>query len=235
VAEGQRLRWWQEQEEQSGESQRASERVSVAAGSLLPEPGTTPAAETVSLAEEYSDTWEDLEAEALRRAEQAKLEEAESISFVLDKSTALAHHRRSGKYLAGGFGSLILLVVALYLTLYITHPHGHHSPPPFGMIGCFATFFSIYYRRLKWLESTDKPTVRLAPQGIFIDSSTHPDTALPWNEVVEVKAKGPRNRRYLEIRASKRRRFVIAEQDLPVSAEALATRIAIYETGRGIA
>lgn len=236
MAVGQQVRWWQNEEEQSQvlQSERAAERVTPASVPLLPETAVTTAAEPILTldAEEYHDTWDDLEAEAVRRAEQAKIEETEVLSFFIDKSTALVQHRRAARSMAWGFGSLMLLMVLIPLVVLFLSPHHTHFPPLFGFIGSFIGVFSLYRRRLKWLEENEKPTLRLAPQQLYINTPLYPDISLPWNEIVEIMPKGPGKRRYLEIRASKRRRFVIEGRDLPISADALATRIAIFETGR---
>jgi hypothetical protein len=229
VAEGQRLRWWQE-EEQNQPFRRVLECESLAAVPLLPESNAAPVAETeaAASAEEYSDTWEDLEAEALRRAEQAKQEEAESVSFYLDKTASLVRHRRETKPLWWLLGIMVLGCLVVPLILQFISPNHHHSSPNIGSLSVLMIIFSQYCRRQQWLQSHEKPTVRIAPQGLFIDTPMYKDVSLPWEEIVEIK---PRKRR-LDIRATKRRRFIIEERDLPVSAEVLATRIAVYETGR---
>ncbi len=237
MAEGQSVRWWQESEEQSQVSQRAGERVGPAPAPLVPVPlvAALPAevalSTAVTLDEEYQDTWEDLEAEAVRRAQQAKVEDAESISFFTEKTAALVRHRRDGRIMGWTFGTLILLVFLVPLIFLLTDHH-HHSPPPFGMIGGFAGVFSMFYRRRKWLEDNENPTLRLSPQGLFINTAMQTNTTLPWNEIEEITAKGKPKKRHLEIRASKKRKFVIEERDLPIAADALAARIAVYETGR---
>ncbi|MES2464263.1 MAG: hypothetical protein V4671_27190 [Armatimonadota bacterium] len=232
MAEGQQLRWWQEQDEQSQVSHRASERVTVVPAPLLPSAVTAPVAEPVTLTEEFHDTWEDLEAEAVRRAEQAKIQQTESVSFFMDKSAALVKHRREGRTMAWIFGSVILMIILLPLSIFFMDSHHHYSPPPLGAICGFAGVFSIFCRRRKWLEENEKPTVRLSPQGIDIHTAMQPDISLLWKEITEVTPKGSRKKRALHIRASKRRRFVIEERDLPLTVDALAARIAVYETAR---
>jgi hypothetical protein len=230
VLEGQRLRWWQDQEEHSQPFQRVSERGYAAVSSSLSESTAAPVAETeaVSLAEEYSDTWEDLEAEAARRAEQAKREEAESVSFYLDKTSALPRHRRETRPLWWLMGIMVFGCLMVPLILQLASPGQHHSSPNIGGLSVLVILFVQYQRRQQWLQNQEKPTVRIAPQGLFIDTPMYKDVSLSWDEITEVK---PR-KRVLDIRASKRRRFIIEERDLPVSAEVLAARIAVYETGR---
>lgn len=237
MAEGQKLRWWQQDgEEQSQASQQATERVLPEAAPLLPvnvpAPSVVAPSAAVSAEEDYHDTWEDLEVEAVRRAEQTKVENTESLSFYMDKSTALVRHRREGRTMAWCFGSLVLLLMLIPLIFFLTDPHHHHSPPPFGVIGAFAGVFSMFYQRRKWLEENEKPTLRLSPQGLFIHTAMQNDVMLPWNEIEEIAAKGKPKKRHLEIRASKRRKFVIEERDLPITADAAASRIAVFETGR---
>jgi hypothetical protein len=235
MPEGQRLRWWQEEESNQIVSQRASERIALDAVPLptvTAKPPGAVAAEPVTLTEEYQDTWEDLEAEAVRRVQQAKQEEAESVSFFLEKSSALVKHRRQGRIMGWSLGSIMLLLIAIPLVIFLTSSHHHHIPPNFGFIGGFAGAWSMYYRRRKWLEEKEKPTIRLSNQGLSLHTPLYADVTLPWNEIVEIKPKGNKKRRYLEIRASKRRRFVIEGRDLPIPADTLATRIAVYETGR---
>lgn len=233
MLEGQRLRWWQDQEEQNRPFQKVSERGSLAASPLLSESPAPPVAETVALAEEYSDTWEDLEAEALRRAEQAKQEEAESVSFYLDKTSALPRHRRETTPLWWLLGIMVFGCLMVPLILQFASPNHHHSSPNIGSLSVLLILFSQYQRRQQWLQNNAKPTVRLAPQGLFLDTPMYRDVSLPWEEIVEIKTRaGCRKKRCLEIRASKRRRFLIEERDLPITAEALASRIAVYETGR---
>jgi hypothetical protein len=205
--------------------------VTVAAAPLLPKTSAAPVAQTVSLAEEYSDTWEDLETEAVRRAEQAKLEEAQCISFYLDKTAAIVRHRREIRPLWWMLGIMMTICVLLPVILHLVRPDQGHSFPNLGSFSIVIILFSQYHQRRQWLQNQERPTVRVAPQGLFIDTPTYKDVSLSWDEIAEIK---PR-KRYLEIRASKRRRFRIEERDLPISAEALAARIAIYETGRGIA
>ncbi len=234
MAEGQRLRWWQEPEEQNQILQGASHRAVLEAPLLTPETATTAttATEPVILLDKYADTWEDLEAEAVRRAEQAKREEAESVSFYLDKSAALVRHRREILPLWWLAGILITICVIIPLFLHFLSPDQHHSFPNIGTFAGFGVIFSSHIRRRQWLQNYEKPSVRLSPQGLSVHTSLYSDIFLPWNDITEIKPKGSGKRRCLEIRASKRRRYMISEQDLPISAEALATRIAVYETGR---
>ncbi len=238
MAEGQKVRWWQESDEQSQVSQRAAERVTPAPAPLVPITAppvsivAPPAAVTQEMEIDYHDTWEDLEAEAVRRAQQAKVEDTESISFFMEKSTALVRHRRDGRIMGWTFGTLILLMLLIPLTLFLADPGHHHSLPPFGAIGGFAGVFSMFYQRRKWLEDKENPTLRLSPQGLFINTAMQPGVTLPWHEIEEIQAKGKPKKRYLEIRATKRRKFVIEERDLPITADAAASRIAVFETGR---
>ena len=235
MAEGQRLRWWQEQEEHNQTFQSASHRAVLAAPLLTPETAATTATtatEPLILLDEYADTWKDLEAEAVRRAEQVKLEEAESVSFYLDKSAALVRHRREILPLWWLAGILITVCVIIPLVLHFLEPNQHHSFPNIGTFAGFGVIFSLHIRRRHWLQNHEKPSVRLRPQGLSIHTSLYSDIFLPWNNITEIKPKGSGKRRCLEIRALKRRRYVISEQDLPISAEALAARIAVYETGR---
>lgn len=232
MAEVQKLRWWQEPEEQSQKSQEASERLSAAASPLLSAVAPSPVAEEVMLAEEQHDTWAELEAEAVRRAEQAKKEETESVSFHLNRTAVLADHRRQARLL-WVFGSLLLAIfVFLPLGILLFSPHHHHHFPSFGAMGGLFAIFSTYARRREWLKNNDKPALRLAPEGIYLASFQYPNAFMPWNDITSITPKRSFKQRYLEFRVGKRFRYNLEERYLPLSVDALAARIAAYETGQ---
>ncbi|MBC8104201.1 MAG: hypothetical protein H7Z41_16625 [Cytophagales bacterium] len=232
MAEEQRLRWWQEEREDA--SQQAAEQIKRLSA---PPPEALPAPlvgdqEQVTPGAELHDTWADLETEAVRRVELAKTEASETLSLCLDKTAALARHRKEERlgWWLGGMAVLLLILLPLLARLLLPG-HTYHGPN----IGSFAGLFVILIQgiqRGKWLRSLAGPVVRLTPTGIHLNTANHPDVSLPWNEIVEVTPRRFFKQRWLEIRGTKRRRYTVQAQDLPISVDALIARIAVYETGR---
>ncbi len=93
MAEGQRLRWWQDDEERTNAAREASKRVAITPTPLLPETAAMPAA-MAEHSEPQTDTWAELEAEAARRVAQASIDETKSLSFYTDKAALLTRYRR---------------------------------------------------------------------------------------------------------------------------------------------
>ncbi len=125
MADGQRMRWWQDEDRQTQAAQTAAERVA-ATPRHLPETVDAPAL-MAEPAESGSDTWAELEAEALRRATQSEFEEAQPVSVVVNKTTVRADGYRRAKLfrtlaLFQAFVFLGLAGLLLYIGLFLHKP-----------------------------------------------------------------------------------------------------------------
>ncbi len=221
MTEGQRLRWWQE-----GEQEQAPQKLTAAP--LLP-------ADPVTVREEEHDhdrdTWAELEAEALRRSQQSVAEEAESVSFHLKKTTALARQRTAS--MAVLCLSLLYILPLLYLSASYLYgrtyePHLAHVRPPISFPFMLLIMVPLL-QKIKWLKEKETPVLRLTPQGMHIDSLRHRNHFLSWEEIATIRQKRLFHHQYLEISATRRRRYVLEERDLPITIEALACRIDVYK------
>ena len=217
MAEGQQFRWWQE-----GEQNQASQKQIDAP--LLP-------ADSAIVTEEDHDTWAELEAEALRHSQQAATEEAQSVSFHLNKTTALARQRTA--CMVALVGTLIYIVPLLYLAVSYLYgkmyePHLVHVRPPMSFPFMLLVMVPLL-QKAKWLKDKETPVLRLSPQGMHIDSLRHRNHFLAWDEITAIKPRRLFGHRYLEISCTKRRRYILEERDLPITIDALACRIDVYK------
>ena len=249
MADSPRLRWWQDEEEQAQTAREAAERVAVASASLLPET-VTAYSETTVHSEPENDTWAELEAEAARRVEQSKVEAAESLSFYTDKAAALTRYRRyrrvASPFIIGMMFMNFLLaaflayqISSLYQMYALDHEHLQLPiilllTPLISLIAsCVLNPRFVFWqadRIMKWQQDSVEPAVRLSPLGIHLCTPIHKNVTIPWGDIVSVKLRGPSKYRHLEVRNDKRRRFVIPTLYLPITAEALASRIAEYRS-----
>lgn len=248
MADGQKLRWWQDEEGQNQAAQKAIERVAVAPKPLLPEAPLT-------IADEETDTWAEIEAEATRRAAQVKTEAAESVSFYTDKAAVFAHgrqHRRFTTLVSIIQAALTLMLVwgELLNWQHYQHmaSHFHFQIPAYMWRGHIISLITVILcpllvsplhlyigRRFKRLQESTEPTVRLCPQGIHLCTLNYKNVLLPWNEITVVKRKSAGQYFRLELRNTKGRRFNIPVLHLGTSVEALAEQIEDYKMARGIA
>ncbi|MES2464264.1 MAG: hypothetical protein V4671_27195 [Armatimonadota bacterium] len=236
MAEGRKLRWWQDVE-QNQAAHSAVERVTLAAKPLVSEASSSSVAE--------QDTWAELEAEAVRRAAQVKSEVTDSVSFYLDKAVARVRHRREIRNftLAGiamfTFSFLLKIIYAEGLLDSIQYE--------FALIEAFfqvltsipALLLHFMFRR-RWLRNIDKPVVLLSSLGIHLRvlyPAVHPfrqDVFVSWDDIVDVVPTRIFNYRHLTLRSRKLGRINLPETDLPLPAEALAIRISDYKAAREI-
>lgn len=252
MADGQRLRWWQNEEEQTLTAREASERVAVAPSPLLLEEVAS-YSDTAVHSETETDTWTELEAEALRRS-QGKTEESESVSFYTDKNAMLDRYRRYRRVTSPFLIGLMLMnfLLAAFMAYQISSLSqmyrlaGEHISLPFlvlltpliSVIGGFAMTprFVFWHadRSIEWQQNSVEPAVRLSPQGIHLCTPIYRNVFVSWSDIVSVRLKSSGKLRYVEVRADKKRRFAISTLHLPVTAEVLASRIADYRATREI-
>ncbi len=180
MAEGQQAHWWQEPEQPSETSRQASERVALAA---------------TSVSEPELDTWAELEAEALRRSKRATVLEAESVSIYIDRSAALRQRRRDRiftcLYMAWNlifFPSLCWVAIArnwghLELWVSVSIVMTCH------LFNKSLQFFHYFKWRNEFLQTSEKPLIRLSPQGIRLGTPDYWDVMLSWNEIASIGTK----------------------------------------------
>ncbi len=245
MAEGQRLRWWQE-EGQDQAAQGAMNRVAVTPAPLLTEARASPAAEQVTLAEDEQDTWAELEAEALRRSQQVKTEEGEEVSFYLDQAVARVRHRRELRNWALFFLACMAFSFASRISEHqVQMGHIHIEYGFIGVVSHAVVFLPFicghFFLRRRWLRNISKPVVRLSPLGIhlrLIPFTAGPffrsNVLIPWGDVSGIRPKSFFASRYLEIYSRKAGKVNVFEHDLPISAKDLAARIADYKAAREI-
>ena len=230
MAEGQKLRWWQDEEGQNQAAQKAIERVTIAPPLLL-ETALSHNAMT-EYSESENDTWAELEVEAARRVVQAKTNESQSVSFFLNKPVLLAHRRHEFKffralYLIQAITFLGLVGVLTYMALYL------HKPDYFHFVFCLVgSLFGFWKWKSppkpdQWLLAKETPYIRLESKGIFVDSLPYRSVFLPWDAVTKVKTGRLFNLRYLKIKTAKRS-YTFEECYLTTPVESIAAQITAY-------
>jgi len=255
MAESQRLRWWQEDQQQTPQASLAIDRP------LLPTSTTAPEAAT------YQDIGEELEAEARTRAlaEQRLAEHA--LDFYTDKTRSLPLLKR-GFWQASRLQILIALAGTL-LTIFQPLKVNPFIGVALGnLLGVIAQII-LYRRAWNHVRNATEPILTVYPEGIRIRDDVKDTGVIHWSEITDTsvqKGYGQsgshlvfrlrdrsiadrfqyRNERYRP-RPPKPRKgaaaspseqvayLLLANYLLPMDAETLAARLATYETGQPIA